>query len=220
MTSNSVYGLLPFSSRIFKCERVPESTIDYLLSTISDRCRLPACTGRGAVKLRPDVIVPAIVIPSCLCLATLHPVITAVCFLFMPFFIITFHALWRRSEKHRRTLFFYSWGLTSVISSYLVFQVSEERKWGLVAVVVPKVRTTDFDFINWKVPEFLFVQCQNTASGLRNTVYKLALSTWWLRDHWPVGIWLGEGEMGSPRINPALRSQLAQQAGAEGLYHS
>uniref|UniRef100_A0A0B7A792 Palmitoyltransferase n=1 Tax=Arion vulgaris TaxID=1028688 RepID=A0A0B7A792_9EUPU len=108
--------------RIFKCERVPDSTIDRMLNTISDRCRLPTCFGRGAVKLRPDVITPAIVVPGSLILATLHPVMTVLCFLFMPLFIVTFHALWRRSDKNRRSLFFFSWGVTSVITSYLVFQ--------------------------------------------------------------------------------------------------
>lgn len=108
--------------KIFKCERIPESTIDRLINTISDRCRLPSCFGGGAVKLRPDVVTPVVVIPTCLCLATLHPIMTLITFLFMPAFVLIFHALWRRRQRNTRTLFFYSWGITSVISSYLVFQ--------------------------------------------------------------------------------------------------
>lgn len=110
--------------RIFKCERVPDSTIDRLINTISDRCRIPSCFGGGAVQLRPDVVTPVLIVPTCLCLATLHPVMTVMVFLFMPLFVLTFHAFWRRQKKNRRTCFFYYWGITSVISCYCVFQVS------------------------------------------------------------------------------------------------
>ncbi|GFS21470.1 palmitoyltransferase [Elysia marginata] len=108
--------------KIFKCEPVPDSTLDKLLSVLGDRLRIPTFFGAGAVKIRPDIFTPMFVVPSCLYLATLHPIMTMAVFAFMPCFIVTFHALWRRAYRDAPTNFFYSWGLTSVLSSYVVFQ--------------------------------------------------------------------------------------------------
>ncbi|RUS80150.1 hypothetical protein EGW08_012073 [Elysia chlorotica] len=108
--------------KIFKCEPVPDSTVDKLLSVLGDRLRVPTFFGAGAVKVRPDILTPILVVPSCLYLATLHPVMTIAVFAFMPCFIVFFHALWRRAQQDAPTFFFYSWGLTSVISAYVVFQ--------------------------------------------------------------------------------------------------
>ena len=128
-----------FSSRLFKCEPVPDSTLDKLLSVLGDRLRVPTFFGQGAVKIKPDIFTPIFVVPSCLYLATLHPIMTMAMFAFMPCFIITFHALWRRAHRDAPTTFFYSWGLTSVISAYAVFQVSllhSETLWTLMWLIL------------------------------------------------------------------------------------
>lgn len=108
--------------RCLTCKGVPVTTMDRLLNTLADRCRLPSLTGRGAVKVRIDVITPVVVIPCCLLFASLGPVATVISFLFMPVFVLLFYQVWRR-QGNRRTSFFFAWGLTSVICCYLVFQV-------------------------------------------------------------------------------------------------
>lgn len=110
------------ADRCLTCQGVPTSTMDRLLNTLADRCRLPSVTGRGAVKVRLDVVTPIIVVPSCLLFASLGPVATVMAFIFMPVFILVFYQVWRR-QGHRRTSFFFAWGLTSVITCYMVFQV-------------------------------------------------------------------------------------------------
>ncbi|BFZ25640.1 hypothetical protein BsWGS_28680 [Bradybaena similaris] len=158
--------------KIFKCERLPESTIDRLLNTISDRCRLPTCFGQGAVKLRPDVATPAIVVPLCLVLATIHPVMTVLCFTFMPLFIVTFHTLWRRKDKHRRSLFFYSWGLSSVLSAYVVFQFfvvafREVLLWEILTVFTSMMIMFYFLYLTKRDPDRLIIPSKTRPSHKR-----------------------------------------------------
>ncbi|KAK7105372.1 palmitoyltransferase ZDHHC23-like [Littorina saxatilis] len=107
--------------RLFKCQSVQTSTMDRLLTTLADRCRVPSLTGKGAVKLRLDVVTPIIMVPSLLLFASLGPTATVIAFSVMPVFLLLFYQVWRR-QGHRRTPFFFSWGLTSVLTCYLVFQ--------------------------------------------------------------------------------------------------
>nr|KAI8734506.1 palmitoyltransferase ZDHHC23 [Biomphalaria glabrata] len=166
--------------KMFKCERVPDTTIDRLVNTISDRCRIPSCFGSGAVKLRPDVITPILVVPTCLLLATLHPVMTFAVFLFMPLFVLLFHSLWRRRGKSRRTLFFYSWGITSVISSYLVFQFfvvafREVLLWEILTVFTSMMIMFYFLYQTKRDPEVLIVSHRSrTSSAVNKTLYDQA----------------------------------------------
>ncbi|KAK7499807.1 hypothetical protein BaRGS_00008898 [Batillaria attramentaria] len=97
--------------RCVTCQGVPVSTMDRLLNTLADRCRLPSITGRGAVKVRLDVVTPVIVVPCSLLFASLGPLATVIAFLFMPIFVLVFYQVWRR-QGNRRTSFFFAWGLT------------------------------------------------------------------------------------------------------------
>ncbi|XP_076438179.1 palmitoyltransferase ZDHHC23-like [Babylonia areolata] len=107
--------------RLLTCRAVPTTTMDRLLSTVADRCRVPSFLGQGALKVRVDVVTPVLVVPTCLLFASLGPTATLLAFVFMPAFLLLFYQVWRR-QGHGRTPFFFSWGLTSVITCYLVFQ--------------------------------------------------------------------------------------------------
>ncbi|XP_059173191.1 palmitoyltransferase ZDHHC23-like [Physella acuta] len=173
--------------RIFKCEKVPDSTIDRLINTISDRCRIPSCFGGGAVQLRPDVVAPVLIVPTCLCLATLHPVMTVVVFLFMPLFVLTFHALWRRQKKNRRTYFFYYWGITSVISCYCVFQFfvvafREVLLWEILTVFTCMMVMFYFLHLTKQDPDSLLVEYKSRPSHKRTASNDLLLGSAHLYD--------------------------------------
>ncbi|XP_061184157.1 palmitoyltransferase ZDHHC23-like [Saccostrea echinata] len=110
------------ADRCITCRQVPPETMERLFKTIEDRCRVPGILGQGAIKLRLDVIVPVITIPVCLFLATIGPVMTAVMLTMMPIFLLWFYRMWKRNTKKDRTLFFYSWGLMSVVTIFVVFE--------------------------------------------------------------------------------------------------
>lgn len=110
------------AERCITCQSVPQETMERLFKTLEDRCRLPGILGQGAVKLRLDVVVPVITIPTCLFLATLGPVMTVLMLSIMPVFLLWFYRLWKRNTKRERTLFFYSWGLMSVVTIFVVFE--------------------------------------------------------------------------------------------------
>lgn len=96
--------------------------MEKLFKTVEDRCRLPGIMGQGAVKVRLDVMVPVVTIPTCLFLATLGPVMTFLMLLAMPIFLLWFYRLWKRNTKRENTLFFFSWGLMSVVTVFVVFE--------------------------------------------------------------------------------------------------
>ncbi|XP_005096754.1 palmitoyltransferase ZDHHC23 [Aplysia californica] len=158
--------------KIFKCENIPQSTIDRLFDTVADRLRLPSCLGHGAVKLKLDVAIPVVMVPTCLCLATLHPVMTVLVFLFMPLFLGGFHALWRRKSRDKRTSLFYVWGCTSVISSYVVFQCfvvafREVLLWEILSVFTMMMLMFYFLYRAKKDPDQLFVSARTRPSHKR-----------------------------------------------------
>lgn len=73
------------------CHVVPSSTVDQIMNTLADRCRVPSLTGKGAVKVRMDIVTPVVMVPSCLLFASLGPTATVLAFLLMPAFIIIFY---------------------------------------------------------------------------------------------------------------------------------
>ncbi|KAL8600294.1 hypothetical protein ACOMHN_060912 [Nucella lapillus] len=107
--------------RVVTCRAVSPSTLHSLWSTLSDRCRLPWVSGRGAVRVRLDVVTPVLVVPCILLLASLGPRASVLAFLLMPTFLILFYQVWRR-QGQGRTSFFFAWGLSSVVTCCVVFQ--------------------------------------------------------------------------------------------------
>lgn len=108
--------------RCITCRSVPAETMERFFKTLEDRCRVPGIMGRGALKVRLDVVVPIIIIPVCLGMATWGPVMTILMLTLMPIFLLWFYRLWKRNTKKDKTLFFYSWGLMSVVVIFVVFE--------------------------------------------------------------------------------------------------
>ena len=92
---------------------------------VSDRCRIPWLTGSsGAKRLRIDIIIPAVYIPSILHLSTLGPSFTLISFLSMPIVMFLFYKIWKRTTSSRDNNFFFSWGVTSVAFAVYVFETA------------------------------------------------------------------------------------------------
>jgi predicted membrane channel-forming protein YqfA (hemolysin III family) len=96
--------------------------MERFFKTLEDRCRIPGIMGGGAWKVRLDVVVPIITIPVCLGLAMWGPMMTVLMLTLMPIFLLWFYRLWKRNTKKDKTLFFYSWGLMSVVTIFVVFE--------------------------------------------------------------------------------------------------
>ncbi|KAJ8316434.1 hypothetical protein KUTeg_006448 [Tegillarca granosa] len=110
------------SDACLTCRRITPGTQNKIHDDIADRCRIPGFCGQGAVKLPLDVVTPVIVIPVCLCMATMGPVMTVFVMLVMPIFMLFFYKAWRLNHK-TRTKFFFAWGVTSCVLMFLVFQI-------------------------------------------------------------------------------------------------
>ncbi|XP_041373295.1 palmitoyltransferase ZDHHC23-like [Gigantopelta aegis] len=106
--------------RCLTCNSVSSSTMQRVVETLSDRCRIPWIDGKGAVKAKLDIVVPIVAIPLALMFATISVAATVATFICLPLFMLTFYRIWRRLGN-RQTSFFYVWALTSVIFSYFVF---------------------------------------------------------------------------------------------------
>lgn len=104
------------------CHKVQSSTMKNITATVADRCRIPWCGGSGAIQVRLDVIVPIIVVPSCILLGTIGPIMTVGALIAMPFLMFIFYRMWRRQHTKVRTKFFSTWANTSIVFSYFVFQ--------------------------------------------------------------------------------------------------
>jgi hypothetical protein len=76
--------------------------MDRLLFTLADRCRLPTFTGKGAVKVRVDIVTPVVVVPSLLLFASLGPVATVMSFVAMPVFLLLFYQVRSSGVEERR----------------------------------------------------------------------------------------------------------------------
>ena len=93
-----------------------------IMETIADRCRIPWYSGTGAIQMRLDVIIPIILLPSCILLGTISPVMTIGALISMPLLMFIFYRMWRRQHSKVRTKFFSTWANTSIVFSYFVFQ--------------------------------------------------------------------------------------------------
>lgn len=89
---------------------------------LEDRCRLSGILGQGVVKLRLDVVVFVIIISICLFFVILGLVMIVFMLFIMFVFLLWFYRLWKRNTKRERILFFYFWGLMSVVIIFVVFE--------------------------------------------------------------------------------------------------
>lgn len=94
-----------------------------MMLTITDRLRIPWCTGKGALHVPADVAVPMIAVPLALVLGTINIYFTAIMLTLMPLGILTFYQLWTRRQKKERTKLFYVWGLTSAHLIFYIFEI-------------------------------------------------------------------------------------------------
>jgi hypothetical protein len=93
------------------------------MANIQDRCRIPWCNGKGAIIVRVDIIVPVVMVPVCLLLATLSWQMSAVILPGMYLFMFLFYHYWKKLAGDRSVMkFFFSWALTSVAFSFYVFE--------------------------------------------------------------------------------------------------
>jgi len=94
--------------------------MDRLCSTLEDRCRIP--WKGGAVRLRPDIVIPIMLVPCGILLASVGPVWTVVAFAGTLAVLFAFYRMWRRRQHgRRRTHVFFVYGVTSIAVLYYVF---------------------------------------------------------------------------------------------------
>lgn len=89
---------------------------------LEDRCRLSGILGQGVVKLRLDVVVFVIIISICLFFVILGLVMIVFMLFIMFVFLLWFYRLCKRNTKRERIMFFYFWGLMSVVIIFVVFE--------------------------------------------------------------------------------------------------
>ena len=53
---------IPFHYRCVTCKRIDKDLYMKFWATISDRLRIPWCSGKGAIKVHPDIAVPLIIV--------------------------------------------------------------------------------------------------------------------------------------------------------------
>lgn len=104
-----------------RCHPVPKKTLDDMLDTIGDRCRLPWCFGKGAIQIRLDTAVPILLVPCSILIATLGPLYTALSFFSLPFVLYFFYRLLTK-DSLIRTEIFYIFGLTSIFLMFYTFE--------------------------------------------------------------------------------------------------
>lgn len=109
-----------FAFRCITCRKVPPKVIERLCSTVEDRFRIP--WRGGAIRVRPDVIFPIILVPCSVLLASIGPVWTVVSFAGTFLFLITFYRRWRHHRLGRqKTPIFFIFGMTSISAMYYTF---------------------------------------------------------------------------------------------------
>ena len=106
--------------RCITCRKVPSEVTGRLCSVIEDRCRIPWIG--GAIRLRPDVIFPVLLVPCCLLLASIGPVWTFVSFSGTFALLFAFYRVWRhRQTGGRRTRVFFVLSITSISATCYIF---------------------------------------------------------------------------------------------------
>ena len=92
-----------------------------MFSTIEDRCRLPWCGGKGALRVPLDVAFPIVTIPFAMILASVGAFWTKFVLIGLPLLLLLFYRNWVRRHNRKRTQLFFVWGLMSVIQMYFTY---------------------------------------------------------------------------------------------------
>ena len=109
-----------FKRRCLTCRAVPIEVTQRLCSTIEDRFRIP--WKGGAIRLRPDIVCPIVLVPCSILLASISPFWTILSFTLTLTVLFTFYRVWRRRRLgKRRTWVFFVFGITSIVSMYYTF---------------------------------------------------------------------------------------------------
>ena len=74
------------------------------------------------MKIKLDIVIPVLLVPSCLLLGTLSSFFTTVMMVFLPASLFLFYRLWMKRPEKNRTRIFYVWGLVSAFQMYLTFE--------------------------------------------------------------------------------------------------
>ncbi|CAH1796966.1 unnamed protein product [Owenia fusiformis] len=107
--------------RLLKCEKLPIHAIDSVLDTMFDRCRLPWIG--GAIQVNLDVFLPVAVVPFSLIIACIHAYVAVLVLTLMPLSMYLFYRTWQKRTNRKRTQFFFSWAVTSMVFSFHVFEI-------------------------------------------------------------------------------------------------
>ncbi|XP_064651475.1 palmitoyltransferase ZDHHC23-like [Lineus longissimus] len=111
------------ADRVLTCRRLPPELQQKIMTTVQERCRIPWCNGKGAIMVRVDIIVPVIMVPLCLLMATLSWQMSVIILPGMYLFMYLFYRYWRDLAGQRSvSKFFFSWALTSVAFAFYVFE--------------------------------------------------------------------------------------------------
>ena len=92
-----------------------------MCQTFADRLRIPTFMGKGAIRVHPDVAIPAVLVPMAILLATINQFFTVVMLIALPGSIILYYNIWLRQKTRKRTQVFYVWGFVSATLMYVIF---------------------------------------------------------------------------------------------------
>ncbi|KAK2161623.1 hypothetical protein LSH36_113g04008 [Paralvinella palmiformis] len=109
--------------RCCRCQSITVADVDKVLSNIQDRCRFPACSGRGAIQIHLDLVVPLILIPLGLFISSYGNFFMYTVFPMFVMILLGYYRVWKRRTKRTKSRFFYSWSITSCLTLYYVFQL-------------------------------------------------------------------------------------------------
>lgn len=122
------------------CQQAPDETYERFWQTLEDRFRIPWCSGNGAKKIPPDVVIPVISVPIFLLIATINKYFTVIMFTLLPLYLWLLYRTWKRRRlPNRRTYMFLTWGITSALlmmSTFIlvVFLFREILLWEFILV--------------------------------------------------------------------------------------
>ena len=106
--------------RCITCRKVPPEVTGRLCSIIEDRFRIP--WKGGAIRLRPNIIFPVLLVPCSLLLASLGPIWTFMSFSGTFVLLFAFYRVWRRHQAgSRRTQVFFVFSITSITATCYTF---------------------------------------------------------------------------------------------------
>ncbi|XP_071957928.1 palmitoyltransferase ZDHHC23-like [Antedon mediterranea] len=109
--------------RLCKGYSVPNEKYQRIQEVCLDRVRVPTCFGGGAKRIDTFLdlsSIPAIILlPTLILTASIHPYVTVIIYFSLPLCLLTYYQSFLRHR--RRSKFFMTWGVVSVLFVYFVF---------------------------------------------------------------------------------------------------